>query len=346
MSIQDAFQSIAFAGARFTSFSANAIVFGLVPICLLVLRPAFATLGNEGWAEGKKRLAGRLEDVLQACLVASATATLIGIVLQVAILAGIEGDITTGSFTSLAGTPFGRAYLVRLPLLAGLAVLLVGRVRDRALAGAGDDEPAPKPAWWTSWVLLSAGLLATSSFSGHAAVGNPRTLSIGNDIVHLLSGAAWFAGIVILAAILPLAWRKKDDSERRRLITPVVVRFSKLALVAITVVAITGVINSLFDVAHLSDMVEDGYGIALSIKIIFFLGVLALGGLNHFYVRRRLEKGEDDRNVVMLFRKAIATELALGLIIMGTTGVLTGLAKTRESTVTASSTSRASATPE
>ncbi len=329
--IQDAFQSIAFAGARFTTFTANAIIFGLVPICLLVLRPAFSKLGDSEWAEGRKRLAGRLEDVLQACMVASVTATLIGIVLQVSILAGAEGEITSSSFTSLAGTPFGRAYLVRLPLLAGLAVLLLNRVRDRALAGAGDDQSAPKPAWWGSWLVLSGALLATSSFSGHAAVGNPRVLSIGNDIVHLLSGAAWFAGIVILAALLPLAWRKKDAGERRQLITPVVVRFSKLALVAITIVAITGVINSLFDVGNLRDMIEESYGIALSLKIIFFLGVLALGGVNHFYVRHQLEKGENSVQVTALFRKAIAIELALGLIIMGATGILTGLAKTRES---------------
>lgn len=335
MSIQDAFQSIAFAGARFASFTANAIIFGLVPICVLVLRPAFTTLGRTGWAEGKTRLAGRLEDVLQACLVASAAATLIGIVLQLAILSGREGDITTDSFTSLAGTPFGRAYLIRLPLLAGLAVLLLNRVGDRVLAGAGDGDPAPKPAWWTSWLVLSAALLATSSFSGHAAVGKPRVLSIGNDVVHLLAGGAWFSGIVILATLLPLAWREKDDGERGRLLAPIVVRFSKLALVAITVVAITGVINSFFDVGNLRDLVEESYGIALSVKIIFFLGVLALGGLNHFYVRRRFEKGEADAQTTTLFRKAIATELALGLIIMGMTGVLTGLPKTRESALSA-----------
>ena len=82
---------------------------------------------------------------------------------------------------------------------------------------------------------------------------------------------------------------------------------------------------------HAYDMIDAGYGIALSIKILIFLGVLALGGINHFYVRRKLEHGTSEASVAALFRKTIAIELALGLLIMGVTGVLTGMQKTRDS---------------
>lgn len=180
---------------------------------------------------------------------------------------------------------------------------------------------------------LSTLLLATSSFSGHASVGSPRVLSIGNDIIHLLSGATWFTGIIVLAALVPFAWRKKEEGARFELMSPVVVRFSNVALVAITIVAITGTINSLFDVARLRDLIDSGYGLALTVKIVFFLAVLALGGVNHFYVRRRLERGNRDPSVARLFRKTLAAELAVGLIIMGVTGALTGMQKTRDSAV-------------
>ena len=330
MPVQDTFQSIAFSATRFTSFTANALIFGLIPICLLVLRPAFASVSNGEWHEGRERLARRLEDVVQAALVASATATVIGLVLQAAVLAGAEGDLTGDLFSSIASTPFGRAYLIRLPLLAGLTVLLLHRVRRWALTVPG--EKPPPPAWWAGWIGLGTVLLATSSFSGHASVGEPRVLSIGNDIVHLLSGATWFAGIIVLAALVPHAWSKKDNAERLDLMTPIVVRFSKVALTSITIVAITGVVNSLFDVARLRDFLEATYGQALSVKILLFLGVLALGGVNHFYVRRKLEKRDDVKPAVSLFRRTLAIELALGLLIMGATGVLTGLQKTREST--------------
>jgi copper transport protein len=335
MPLQDTFQSIAFSVTRFTSFTAHAIIFGLIPISVLVLRPAFAGLDRDGWQEARRTLGRRLEDLLQACLVASATATVIGILLQVAILAGDEGEITGASFTSLAETPFGRAYLIRLPLLAGLLVLLLHRVKESALALPGDEQKLPTRAWWGVWLGLATVLIATSSFSGHAAVGEPRVLSIGNDIIHLLSGATWFTGIIVLAALLPRAWRKKEEPERFELMRPVIVAFSKVAMVSIAIVAITGTINSLFDVAQLSDLIEAGYGIALSVKLVFFFGVVALGAVNHFYIRRKLERGSTDAPVAGLFRKLIAIELALGLLIMGTTGALTGMEKTRDSAVPA-----------
>ncbi|MBW3594911.1 MAG: CopD family protein [Actinobacteria bacterium] len=331
MPLQDTFQSIAFSVTRFTGFTANAIIIGLVPICILVLRPAFAGLDPGDWRDGKKRLATRLEDLVQAALVASATATVIGILLQLAILAGAEGQITGESFTTLASTPFGRAYLVRLPLLAGLTVLLLNRVRDSALAGAGDGETMPSTAWWATWVGLGTLLLATTSFSGHAAVGRPRVLSIGNDVVHLLSGAVWFSGIIVLSTLVPYAWRQVSESDRVELLAPLVIRFSKVALISITIVAVTGVVNSLFDVARLRDLVESGYGITLSVKLVLFVGVLALGAVNHRYVRTRLERRDRVGRVARLFRRLIVVELAIGLTIMGVTGVLTGMQKTRES---------------
>ena len=331
MPLQDTFQSIAFAVTRFTSFSANAIIFGVVPIAILVLRPSFLSLDRERWHAARKRLGKRLEDVVQACLVASATATLIGILLQMAILAGESGELTAELFTSLASTPFGRAYLIRLPLLAALTVLLLHRVKESALALPGTEEKVASKAWWGGWLALATLLLATSSFSGHAAVGRPMVLSVGNDIVHLLSGATWFTGIIVLASLVPWAWKQAEERSRVELMAPMVVRFSNVALVAITIVAVTGVVNSLFDVAKLRDLVEAGYGIALSIKIVIFLGVLALGGINHFYVRRKLERGRADGSVARMFRKTIAIELSLGLLIMGVTGALAGMQKTRES---------------
>jgi len=340
MPLQDTFQSIAFSVTRFTGFTANALIVGLVPICVLVLRPAFAGVDAKNWGEGKKRLARRLEDVVQAALVASATATVIGILLQLAILSGSEGEISGSGLTTLASTPFGQAYLIRLPLLAGLSVLLLNRVRQSSLAGIGDFTKSPNAAWWGAWLGLGTILLATSSFSGHAAVGRPRILSIGNDIIHLLSGAVWLSGIVVLAALVPYAWRKMAEGDRIELLTPLVVRFSRVAFVSIVVVAVTGTVNSLFDVARLRDLVESAYGITLSLKIILFVGVLALGAVNHRYVRTRLERRDRAAPVARLFRKLIVIELTIGLGIMGVTGILTGMQKTRESAASAPVTAR------
>jgi putative copper export protein len=220
--------------------------------------------------------------------------------------------------------------------LAALAVLVVGRVRRSVLAGTGDDRASPGRVWWIAWGLFGAALLATSSFAGHAAVAEPRALSIANDVVHLLAGATWFTGIVVLAVVLPDGWAGQDAAARIDLLSPAVVRFSRIALIAIGVVAVTGTLNSFLDVAELDDLVDSAYGRTLALKIGLFLAVLALGGINHFFLRARLERARaerDPRRAPGLFRKTIAAELVVALGLMGLSGILVGQARTKQRVV-------------
>jgi putative copper export protein len=332
MPFEETFRGVAFFAARLTTFTAHAFLFGLVPVLVFVLRPSFASVGDAGWSEGRRRLARRLEDLVQAALVASAVATLVGLVLQGTLIAeGLGTGVVDGeTLSAVASTPFGRWHLARFPVLAALAVLLVRHVIDSAFAGAGDDRKAPSTVWWGAWGALGAVLFLTNSMSGHAFVATPKLVSIPNDVIHLASGATWLTGIVLLAIALPTAWRGKDDDERLNLLTPVVVRFSKVAAISIGIVAVTGTINSFLDIGKISDLIETRYGVSLTLKIAAFLGVLALGGINHFYVRRKLERADHPRSTAHLFRRTIAIELALGVAIMGLTAVLTGQARTRE----------------
>ncbi len=335
MGFEEILRDVAFACARFLAFSAHAFLFGVPVLILVVLRPAFAKLDQDGldqdrWAAGRDRLGIRLEGVVQSAFVASAAASAVAIALQAVLVAGLnEGDITKPSFLSVFSTTFGQWHLFRFPLLAGLLVLLSGKVKQWALKPAGGATPA----WWVGWLALALALLATHTFTGHAAVSSPRALGLVNDIVHLSFGSIWFAGIVTLAILLPDAWRGRTDSERLRLLGPVVSRFSKVALVSIAIVAITGTINSLLNVATFGDMFSSAYGVSLSVKIFFFLGILVLGGVNHFILRDRIAKGTDDPragSAQRTFRTTIAIELVIALTIMGVTGWLSGQAKTRQ----------------
>lgn len=336
MGFEETFREIAFTCVRFLAFSAHAFLLGAPAVLLLVLRPAFGRLDPEAWATGRTRLADRLEGVVQSAFIASAVATAAAIALQATLVAELnEGDLSQPSFLSVFSTTFGQWHLFRYPLLAGLVVLLSGKVRQWSLQVDGRGAAR---SWWAGWLLLSVGLLATHSFTGHAAVSSPRALGLLNDIVHLVFGSVWFAGIVILAVLLPDAWRAKGDDDRLSLLGPVVSRFSKVALVSITIVAITGTLNSFMNVAFLNDMVDSPYGLSLTVKILFFLGILAMGGINHFFLTKRLQRGAEDGRAgaaQRFFRMTIAIELALALTIMGVTGWLTGQSKTKQATIPA-----------
>ena len=344
--MEDTLRSVVFPLVRFSGFAATAFLFGLVPVLLLVLRPGFEALAQRGRDAGRRRVEVRLEGFVQAALWGAATATVLALALQAALVGEFSegGDVSQRSLLSVFETTFGQWVGLRLPLLVALAVLLGGRIRTSSLAGSGDDRRPPRLLWWAGWGGLALSLLATSSFSGHAAVASPRAVSLVNDIVHLAAGASWFTGIVVLAVVLPDAWRNGDASQRLEVLRATVVRFSNLALASIGIVLVTGTVNSLLHVGTPADLVTTAYGAALSAKILLFVLILILGGINHLVVRRRLERQRaDETGTPALFRRVIAAELAVALAVMGATGLLTGLPRTRQQSLPAPADSRITA---
>jgi putative copper export protein len=338
MGTESALRDVAFTLVRFAGFASNALVLGTLAIIVLVLRPTFAGLDQARWAGGRARLADRLEGLVHSALMAAAAAAALALVLQAVLTAELEGgEVGSDSFLSVLEAGFGQWYALRLPLVAALLVLLTGKVRQWSLATREAGEPVAGTAWWCAWGILAAALLATSSFSGHASVATPRALSLGSDVVHLLAGATWFAGIVVLSVALPDAWLGEDDRTRLQVLGPVVRRFSHVAMIAIGTVLVTGVIASLLHVAHPGDLVSTTYGLSLTAKLALFGLILALGGFNHFVIRRRfehaLEQSEGGGGAAAIFRKSIAAELVVGLALLGVTAWLTGQARTRRDPV-------------
>ena len=335
MGFEEVLRSISFALVRFTSFSAHAFLFGAAVITLFVLRPALSSVERGG--AGADRVAKRLEGFTRSALLASFTATAIGLLLQALLVAEFEGgEVTGSSFDAVFATTFGRWYLLRLPLLAGAFVLLVGRVADVSLRGMREDESAPSRVWWAGWLAIAALLLSTSTFSGHAAVASPQVVALVSDVVHLAAGAIWFTGIIVLALILPDAWRGDGEGARITILAPAVMAFSRVALISILIVGVTGVVNSFLNVDNWGDLFDTGYGRAVTAKIVLYLVVLALGGTNHFYVRTRLKREVTDGSAEgarHLFKRTIAVEVAVAIGLMSVTGVLVGLARTRSETV-------------
>ena len=329
--VEDALLNIGFALARIFGFVANAFLFGLPVVYLIMLVPALG--GRELPELVRKRMAKRISGLTQSALIASAVATIVAIILQAVVIADFGGGrFGTSSLTDVFDTSFGRWYLLRFPLLLALTVLVWGKAASLASSEASNR----RTGFLLAWSAVGLVLLSTSSFSGHAAVSSPRTLALLNDVVHMAAGSVWFVGIVFLAVVAPDVRRLIAEDERTPFLKRLVVRFSSIALVAIGVVALTGTFNSLFNVKELEDLGSSGYGGLLSAKVTLFLVLLASGAVNHFFVRKRFRTAssvEEGRSVARLFKKTIGLELAIALLIFGITGALAGSARTRESAV-------------
>ena len=327
MAFEETLRDVAFAIVRLAGFGAGGFLLGLPVILLVVLRPSRAARPAAAW----DRVAARLEGLVRAAICAGALGAAIALLLQALVVADLRGgEVSQSAFSSVLASAFGRWYGLRLPLVGALAVLLVGRMRSTlSEPGTGGDHGK---LWWTVWLVLAGCLVATGSLSGHAAASEPVVAAVLNDVVHLAAGSVWFAGIVVLGAVLPRAARRLEPPERLAFLVSPVVRFSRVALIAIGVVAATGTINSFFNVETFGDLGSSGYGRVLSAKITAFLLILVFGGINHLYVRRRFERIYDHDSAVgaqRIFRRTIAAELALAVAVIVMTSALVGLARTR-----------------
>jgi copper transport protein len=318
-------------GVRFAVFASQALLFGLAVILPSVARPAFAA-GEEIGAEGRGRVSRRLTRILFTALIVTLIGS--GIVFYNQILIAGEVGGVGGFFdaaNSLLTSSFGQWYALRVVLCGALALALWGRVRSWALAGAGGPEARPPIRWWIGWSMLSLALLATISLSGHAAGADRPALAVSNDVVHLGAGAIWMSGIALLLFVLPAATTTPDPG-KLSVLAPAVDRFAPIALGSISIVAVTGVLNSILHVAAMGDLIESGYGRALTVKLCGFLCILSLGAVNHFIFRKQLVRANarsEPTSASRALRRSVVIEVAVAVVILGATSTLVGLPPTK-----------------
>ncbi len=311
---------------RFSGFVAMALAFGLPLVDRLVARPALGRPPADPDA-GQALARWRFGYLLTVAAVTTAVAAAAYLLIQGVIAAEFTGDLGWSSFDAVLETPFGRWYGVRLLAAVGLVVLAA-----RGLRPTFHSDSRRERLNLLVWLAPASLILATSSLSGHASVARPAAAAIPNDVVHLAAGSVWFAGIVFLRAVLPAAWQERDEVGRLNVLAPVVRRFSHVAMLAMIVVTATGVVNSLLHVEALGDLVGSSYGIALLAKLILFTVILGLGGFNHFFLRRRLERALERREPDAsrhVLRYMVGAEVAIALALFAATAALADLPRTK-----------------
>jgi copper transport protein len=207
----------------------------------------------------------------------------------------------------------------------GLVVLALAIVWWRGVRGRPGDIA----------LVATAAALLTSSLNSHAAaLLSGAYLAVAFDWLHFLAVATWLGGLASLLFALPTIVQASAASGER-VLAQAVQRFSNLALLAVVVIVLTGIFQVWLQVGSWDGLVQTTYGLSITVKIVLLVAMLVLAAFNLLVVRPRLATlaGKGSGAVTALtrhFTRAVRAEIALGMLILVATAVLTGVTPARE----------------
>ena len=173
----------------------------------------------------------------------------------------------------LLQTHIGSVWLFKIGLLALLAVLGV-------LVAA-----RPSPATWGLLWISAAALCLTSTLSGHAADKGDLSLPVLVDWTHFFTLSIWAGGLFPLRWLLPKLAAPLEKSQRLKFEAGLLGRFSTMAVLAVALLTLSGVVNAWLRLQSPSNLFSTAYGVTLLFKLVFILPLLGLGAVNRYYVR-------------------------------------------------------------
>lgn len=304
-------------------YAAMMLLAGAFGFALFIGGPALAGLGAAESAE-RIRLGRFLTRQIWWSLAAAVLTGLLWLAVQAASMSGLplaralSPDILG---TVLGKTQFGQAWSLRGALaLALLIVLLTQRGRV--------DAQGWNPLF-IGGALLAAALLVTIAFAGHAdaETGIERLVHLGADMVHLLASAAW------LGALLPLVHaltppRQSAGVGRLALAAETARRFSRVGVISVSALVLTGLVNSWFLVGNIPGLVGTSYGHLLLIKLALFASMLCFAAINRQRLTPRLVALPGTTaesyvpNALRYLRRNAMLETGLGVMLLGVLAAL------------------------
>ncbi len=201
----------------------------------------------------------------------------------------VYGDLSVFA----AGTRFGIAFVV---MTLGFAIVT-------ALVYLAWLTERPGPFLWPA-LVLSLGLAAGLSLSGHSAVDPPASKwSELADWVHLSAASLWAGGVVMLLVAFLTAPAIRREA---------FVQFARVAPLLIGLLLAAGIYLSVLRLPALHDLWTTGYGHVLIVKLSLVALALAWGGFHHFVVEPRLARPGVQSRV----RGSLAGEMTVGLAVL------------------------------
>lgn len=219
---------------------------------------------------------GRLRRLVAAGWWTLVAATAVLLVLRAPYEAGTgpAAALDPSALTRTATSRPGLALLARLALLLIAGALLMRlRRRSRAALAAG--------------TVLAVALALTWAAAEHASAGIQVPLAMASSVLHLLATGVWLGG---LAALLSTVYRAPDGVP-----AAVVLRFSRLAFAAVTVLVGTGVYQSWRGLGSWDALSGTSYGRILVAKLAAVALLLAVAGRSRRWTARLVPAGAKAR---------------------------------------------------
>ncbi len=329
------FSPVAYGVARWLTFASLLLLVGSGVFVAYVWEPTLR--GAAAGQEVLRRFGTRRHRILFAAWIVAVIGTLASYALQTAVVADVSlwQALDPTLLAELATTRFGVVTLARVGLLA-VAVVLWLTVRRTAEEehASGTDLPGPSPRWpRLAAAALGIALLATPGLAGHAGVTSPVAINLTADALHLVAAACWVGGLVMMVAAAFPATAVVPSEERVRLLSPVVSRFSDLAVVAVAVLVISGLLRAWIEVRAFHALTGTTYGLVLMGKVAAFLPMLGLGAVNNRWTKPRLREAASDRRrggaSLTILRRMMIAEVAIGAVVIGMTALLVNITPAR-----------------
>ena len=193
-------------------------------------------------------------------------------------------------------------------------VMLAVRLFVLGLAAASGPWPGTEPV---NALRRNAGALAllflpTFSLAGHSGEGPLAAVSVVTDTVHLAAAGIWLGGLAVLVTLPvtpPVA------------LSHVWARWTTSARGAVAALVVTGAFQAWRQVPTPQDLIGTDYGRLLLAKLALVALMLAFADRARRWLRP---------TTTPWLRRSVATELALGLVVLTLTGLLVSRPPARE----------------
>ncbi len=262
-----------------------------------------------------------------------AVAGVLSLVFQTASVSALSLSASTHP-SALAPTlhsTFGRVWEARMALVAVGAVPVLALVRRRPTLGAS-------PATWIALGgVVVGGLCFASALDGHARTMGRAALEVPSLALHLGAVTVWVGGLAVFMVVGGMAWRTAAPEVRARLAHQLVVRFGRVAVVAVAIVVVTGVVNAYGDFGALSDLWRVAHGRVVTAKVVLLVLALGLAARHRWVTSGHLAvaPGEGATQAVRSLRRDGLVEVAALVAAVALAAALVALAPGRSLAVAA-----------